>query len=134
MDRQKMKRIFAVVLMISCIFLISPKAFANNDPSKKDNGNFNFSSYDDPTNDSSADQIAQKTMGTAINVIRIVATGVSVVMLSYVGIKYMMAAPSEKAEFKKSATIFIVGAILIFAAGNILTIITNFTTNNIKLG
>ena len=33
---------------------------------------------------------------------------------------------SEKAEFKRSATIFVVGAILVIAATNILAIISNF--------
>ena len=53
-------------------------------------------------------------------------------MLTYVAIKYMSAAPSEKAEFKKSATAMIVGAIVLFAATQILTVIANFATSNIK--
>ncbi len=38
----------------------------------------------------------------------------------------MMAAPEEKADFKKSAYIYIVGAVLFFAASNILTIVYKF--------
>lgn len=125
MDRQKLKRIFAVIFILSCVFCIfSTTSLASSDP-------FNFEQYDNVSGNTDADKIAQNTMGTAIKIVRTVATGVAIIMLSYIGIKYMMAAPSEKADFKKSATIYVLGAILIFAAGNILALIANFTTNNI---
>ena len=38
----------------------------------------------------------------------------------------MSAAPNEKADFKKSATGFIVGAVILFASSNILKIIADF--------
>ena len=68
----------------------------------------------------------QSVMGTAINVIRIVGTGISLIMLTYIAIKYMSAAPNEQADFKKSATGFIVGAVILFASSNILKIIADF--------
>jgi len=71
----------------------------------------------------------QKVMSTIINVIRVVGTGIALIMLTYVGIKYMSAAPSEKADFKKSATAYVVGAIILFGATNVLTIIANFATS-----
>ena len=125
MNRQKVVKIFAILLMFSWILPIS---FVNA------TDNFNFSTYDTPKSDASADKIAQNAMGIGINIIRVITTGGSVIMISYVAVKYMMAAPNEKAEFKKSATIFILGAILVFAAGNILSIIANFTASNISSG
>ena len=74
---------------------------------------------------------AQNITASAIQIIRIVGTGISVIMLTYVAIKYMSAAPSEKADFKKSATAFVVGAIVLFAASNILSIIIEFADDNI---
>jgi type IV secretory pathway VirB2 component (pilin) len=71
----------------------------------------------------------KSVIATAINVIRVVGTGIALIMLSYVGIKYMSAAPSEKADFKKSATAYVVGAIVLFGASNIISIIANFATN-----
>lgn len=79
----------------------------------------------------SADTAAQNLMATIINTIRIIGTGTSIIMITYLGIKYMSAAPNEKAEFKKSASIFILGAVLVFAATNILAIIYDFTSTNI---
>ena len=135
MKRLKFKRIFAIILITMCISYILPISFVSaSNPTT--NPNFSFEDYDSygsgvGNNSIHADRIAKSAMGLGIKIIRIVATGVSIVMLSYIGIKYMMAAPSEKAEFKKSASIYILGAILIFAAGNILTIITKFATSNI---
>lgn len=73
----------------------------------------------------------QNVLGTIIQVVRVVGTGVAIIMLTYVGIKYMTAAPSEKAEFKKSATAFVVGAVIVFAASNIAVIIAKFAAKNI---
>ena len=89
--------------------------------------NFNIDQYDEDI-DGEADEATQKLMGTGIQVVRIVGVGISLVMLGHIGIKYMMAAPAEKADFKKSAAIYVLGAVLVFGATNILTIIseTNF--------
>ena len=79
-----------------------------------------------------AETSVKDIMGAIITIIRIIGTGISIIMITYVAIKYMSAAPQEKAEFKKSATALIVGAVVLFAGTNILTIISNFATTNIK--
>ena len=115
--RPKTKKIICTMgLMLFCIICITNVVFADN---------FDFTEFDDK-GISSVDKAAQSVMGTAIQVIRIVGTGVSIVMLSYIGIKYMTAAPAEKAEFKRSAAIFVLGAILIFGATQILAIVIGF--------
>lgn len=58
--------------------------------------------------------------------IRVVGTATAIVTLTYLGVKYIMAAPEGKADFKKSAYIYIVGAILVFAASNVLAIVYKF--------
>lgn len=119
MRRRKIIFLLLVVLMVIGNFTVS---LATTGGSKS---NFDFKAFDSG-GDSSVDSAAQTVMGTAISVIRIVATGVSIIMLSYIGIKYMMAAPAERADFKKSIPIYILGAVLVFGAGNILTVIANY--------
>ena len=87
--------------------------------------NFDFTAFDGGGN-SSVNTAAETVLGTGVSVIRIVATGISIIMLSYIGIKYMMAAPAERADFKKSIPIYVLGAVLVFGAGNILTVIANY--------
>lgn len=79
-----------------------------------------------PQNDGGISQTAQDVMGTIIIVIRIVGVGIAIIMTTYVAIKYMSAAPNEKAEFKKSATGLIVGAVVLFATSGILGILADF--------
>lgn len=67
--------------------------------------------------------------GTIIGVIQVVGTGIGIIMLIYIAIKYMIAAPSEKAEFKKTAINFVIGAVVLFAASGILGLIKNIMEN-----
>ena len=115
--------IIFIMLVMNCLFF---NVYSNA---------YNYASeVSAPWTDNSYGNVGNKTqnvMGTLINVIRIVGTGVAIIMITYVAIKYMSAAPDEKAEFKKSATAFIVGAVVLFASTNILSIIADFATSNL---
>lgn len=50
----------------------------------------------------------------------VIGTFVSVITLMVVGIKYMMCSVEEKAEYKKTAQAYIIGAILLFASTGIV--------------
>ena len=67
--------------------------------------------------------------GMVIYVIQIIAFAAAVIMLIFVGIKFLTASPEGKAEIKKTAVIYVVGAILLFAAGGILGIVQNLADN-----
>lgn len=67
-------------------------------------------------------------MGILIIVARIIGVTVAVGMLLVLAMKYMTAAPGEKAEIKKSAVVYIVGAIILFATTGILGIIGQFAS------
>ena len=69
-----------------------------------------------------------KIVQTIIVIARIVAVAVAVGMLIVLGMKYMTAAPSEKADIKKSAVVYVVGAVLLFGAVGVLSIIAQFST------
>lgn len=61
---------------------------------------------------------------TTQNVLTIVAYlcyTAAVILLIMLGIKYMTAAPDGKAEVKKMAITYVIGAVLVFAAGLVLT-------------
>lgn len=93
----------------------------------------NFPSADefDNTSSETGDAEAKVTsfIGGLIRIARYIGVGVAVLMLIVLAIKYISAAPSEKAEIKKSATIYVVGAVLLFAASGILGIIQSFAQN-----
>ena len=131
----KKARIFLIILiLINFIALIPNDVFAKNpDTPAGQTGttdNFSMTRFDN-TSVAAVNTAAQTAMGTAINIIRIVGTGISIIMITYMAIKYMTSAPQERAEFKKSAAIYVVGAILIFGGTNVLTSIMNFASSNI---
>ena len=68
----------------------------------------------------------QGVMGAIINVTRTVATGIAIIMLLAVAMKYMMSAPADRADIKKHAVVYVVGAIVLFGSSGILGIIQNF--------
>lgn len=63
--------------------------------------------------------------GKIIGTIQIVGSVVAVAILVVLGIKYMMGSTEEKAEYKKTLIPYIVGAILIFAASNVASMVFN---------
>lgn len=67
----------------------------------------------------------KKFGNTILGMVQVVAVAVAVIMLIVLGVKYMSAAPSDKADIKKSATGYIVGAVLLFGASGVLGIIKN---------
>lgn len=67
--------------------------------------------------------------GAIITIARIICVGVAITMLIVLAMKYMLSAPGEKADIKKHAVIYIVGAVIMFACTGILGIIQNFAAN-----
>lgn len=67
-------------------------------------------------------------INTVIGFIQIVGTGLSVIMVTILGIKYMLAAPTEKAEAQKQIAPLLIGAVVLFASSNIIQIVANFAS------
>ena len=63
-----------------------------------------------------------------IGIVQVVGTGIAVIMLIVLAIKYLMAAPSEKADIKKGALVYVVAAVILFAAVNILAAIQSWSS------
>lgn len=80
------------------------------------------------TNGTAAEKVTDISQNI-IGIVQVVGTAAAVVMLVVLGIKYVIASASEKAEIKKSAPIYVVAAVFIFAAVNILAIIQDFATD-----
>ena len=78
---------------------------------------------------SNASESLQNLIGAAITIIQVVGSGVAIIMLIVLAIKYISAAPGDKAEIKKHAVVYVVGAIVLFAATGILGIVKSFASN-----
>jgi len=67
----------------------------------------------------------KRIAGAVITITRIVAAGIAIIMISVLAMKYMTAAPSEKADIKKHAIAYVVGAVILFGVTWILGILVN---------
>ena len=117
MNIKKISKIISIVLIITTILTAFSMVFASGPeiPSGSKPG-------------SGADEVTNIT-NMVIYVIQIIAFAAAVIMLIFVGIKFLTASPEGKAEIKKTAVIYLVGAILLFAATGILQIVRSLANN-----
>lgn len=70
----------------------------------------------------------KKIIGMVLDVVRLVGAAVAVVMLMTIAAKYMIASSGDRADIKKYAFNYVIGAIILFAASGILTIVRDTIT------
>lgn len=76
------------------------------------------------TDTNSFDTIGRKIIG----MVQAIGSIASVLVLVILGIKYMMGSAEEKAEYKKTFIPYLIGAILVFAASNLASMIFGFAS------
>ena len=104
----KLLKTLLVVAAIICIVSISGVVNADAFPTAIEGTETSFSSG------------LTNSAGAILGVFQVVGYAVAVIILAWLGIKYIMASPDGKAELKKQAFAYILGAVLLFAAGTIV--------------
>lgn len=89
-------------------------------------GELNVSPSDIKATESEASKATQNVAGIILGVVQVIAVAVAVIMLIVLAIKYISSAPNDKAEIKKNAVVYVVGAVLLFGAAGILGLIQGF--------
>lgn len=122
MKRISYKKILLVIILFICVFSIATSSYASL-PDIKPNTS--------APGVSQVKSVAEMVLGIA----QILGLAVAVVMMVVLAIKYMSAAPGEKANVKQSLIIFVIGALLLFAGATVLKVINHFATEvNSKIG
>lgn len=118
-------RTFSIVLIIfMLLFTFAVPVFADTTITLDTSGINTMNSQGDKT---SLTTKFQSIMATALNVVKVIALAMALIMLAILAIKYMAAAPNDKAEIKKHAVVYIVGAVCLLGASGILQIIQTAT-------
>lgn len=126
MKKKTIVKIMSIALMVAMIAMcLNNIALAATDSKN---------TMDIPSGTSSG---TSETFGNILSVIlgitQVIGVAIAVIMLIILAIKYISAAPGDKAEIKKHAVVYIVGAVVLFAASGILGIIKAFALNTIKV-
>ncbi len=66
-----------------------------------------------------------KWSNNIINIVAIVGSAASIVILIVLGVKYMLGSAEEKAEYKKTLLPYIIGAVFVFGASALTGVIYN---------
>lgn len=69
--------------------------------------------------------VAFRSAGTIVNAIINVGLVISIVMFMVLGMKYMMGSIEERAEYKKTLMPMVIGTLMIFVSGKIVSVIWN---------
>ncbi len=78
---------------------------------------------DIPQGDTGATTRLKSPVERIIGIVQLICYAAAVILIVILGVKFMTASPDGKAEIKKSAIIYVVGAILVFAAGALLNLL-----------
>ena len=120
MSIKKMTKIVTVLLIVATLLSAFSMVFGVEIPSGTTGG------Y--------ADTGLSATVGNIIGIVQFICYAAAVILLVMLGIKFMTASPDGKAEVKKSAVIYVVGAILVFATGLLLNLIKNVANSTVQTG
>ncbi len=116
---RKMKNIAMVILMsVILLSILSSSVFALDWDTAA--GKINVD-----RNTGAASSVASISQ-TIIGIVQVIGIAVAIIMLVVLAIKYISSAPNDKAEIKKHAVVYVVGAVILFAASGILEIIKGF--------
>ena len=79
----------------------------------------------DASEEESSDSKAMKKVGKIVGAVQGFGSVVSLGVLVYIGIRYMVASVEEKAMYKETMLPYVIGSILVFSGSNIVGIIYN---------
>lgn len=112
------------------------KVATSNNDTGEDRSNY---TYEDVLTDSGASYFSQeipsdtntrlnKKVSKILGIIQVIGSVISVLSLALLGIKYMVGSVEEKSDYKKELPIYALGAIMVFAISNLLSVIYNWAT------
>jgi hypothetical protein len=122
----KVMKVMAVILL--AVMVVASLTSSVNALSFADAGNTSTVTNAAQDTSGAADSI-NRIIGSVLTIVQVVGSGVAVIMLIVLAIKYISAAPGDKADIKKHAVVYVVGAVVLFAASGILGIVKNFAKN-----
>lgn len=133
MKLNKIVKIIVAMMIVALVAIVASQAvMAGGDAKGYNPANANFDEmFMNSQDKSGASEAAGNIIGMIINIAQVIGTGVAIIMLIVLAIKYIAASPEGKAEIKKNATIYIVGAVILFAASGLLGIIRNFAVKSV---
>lgn len=116
MNTKKLMKVFSVLMIVMTIVFAASTVFAAT--------SFSPSEWDNQTGGKIGDTDVKAWIASIMNIVAIVGSGIAVIALIILGIKYMMGSVEEKAEYKKTMMPYVIGALMVFGASAIVGFIS----------
>lgn len=116
------KYMISIILIIMIVMLLTSTCFASDLFAEMKTGMEGVKTADTSANDKGV----AKVINIVIGLLQVAGTGISLIVITMLGIKYLMASAGEKAEIKKQAIPIVIGCVLLFGAVNIMTAVGKF--------
>ena len=117
-------KMFLILAMLIMVFALTSEAFA-----------FNWSSaVSDVEAEEGVTELndsAISVTGAILSVVKYVATGIALIMIVIIAAKYMLASAGDRADIKKYAANYFIGALILFGTSAIVGIIQNFVNTSL---
>ena len=122
-----MRRMITKIMLVACIAILiitlGTSVFASNANKVKEFGG--------SSNVTGSGAIV-KIISAVLSVVRTVGAAIAIIMLMTIAAKYITASAGDRADIKKYAVNYIIGAIILFGTTGILGIVQNFVKTSIK--
>ena len=129
---KKLIKILPIIMAVMMVFMTASPVFASGTGTRTGTGTgtgtgteFDPSQYK-PNRTEADNSGLRNTAETIVGYIQVIGTIAAIVILMVVGIKYMMGSAEQKAEYKKVMLPYIIGAIILLAASNVIVWINGF--------
>lgn len=115
--------IISMYVMIISTFLINVVSMASVS---------SFSGSTSLLSGTNAQKATTSIIGAVLDITRIVGVAAAIGVLIVIACKYLVASAGDRADIKKYAVNYVIGAFILFGASGILTIIRTFVSDTIK--
>ena len=118
LKNKKLLIVFTIVLfftIIGCPMLVQALSDPTEDP-----GNWNPVLSNDLT--------LNRKIGNVLGIVNVIGIVVAVIVLMVLGVKYMFGSVEEKADFKKSAILYVIGMLMLVSITTIANVIYKIAT------
>ncbi len=115
------KKIICILLLLVCLSSVIIST-VNADAFEMDESNFKGE-------ESKINTLTENSAKTVVTIIRIAGITIAIVMLLGIAIKYMVSSAGDRADIKKHAVAYVVGAFILFGAVGIIGALNKFANN-----
>lgn len=79
-----------------------------------------------------AAKMSKTIIGTILSIIRTISAAVAIIVLVIIACKYILASAGDRADIKKYAVNYVIGALILFSASAIIGIIKDAVDESLK--